>query len=244
MTDVELPNPFTFSNQRQVNTPEDWPDRRKELLGLILELEYGALPEKPDWTHGEVLYAHTLESLLGARQWFVRLVTGPVPAYEFYVEVISPNGTGPYPVIITGDACWRYLNDSIIHEILQRGYMVCQFNRVTIVPDDYRLEHDQGLYLKSPGSSFGALSAWASGYHRCVDYLVTLPEVDPKRIAITGHSRGGKTALLAGATDERIALTAPNNSGCGGAGCYRWQGDGAEKLGDIYALPRTGFQPI
>ncbi len=57
--------------------------------------------------------------------------------------------------------------------------------------------------------------------------------VDKARIAVVGHSRGGKASLLAGATDERIALTSANDSGCGGAGCYRQQGSGAETLADI-----------
>jgi hypothetical protein len=63
--------------------------------------------------------------------------------------------------------------------------------------------------------------------------MSTLDVVDKKHIAVTGHSRGGKTALLSGATDERIALTAPNNSGCGGAGCYRLQADGSEDIAAI-----------
>jgi hypothetical protein len=242
-TNAQLPNPFIFLNQEQVQSKENWPLRRKELLGQILELEYGPLPPRPEWTRGEVLYSHFLEKIHGARNWFVRLLTGPYPAYEFYIELLTPNGTGPFPMVISGDACWRYLNDDIQMETIQRGYGLCTFNRVTLVPDDYRMERDQGLYLKCQDKDFGALSAWAWGYHRVVDYLVSLPEVDPERIAVTGHSRGGKTALLAGATDERIALTAPNNSGCGGAGCFRWQGEGAEKLKDILSLAPNWFSP-
>jgi hypothetical protein len=57
---------------------------------------------------------------------------------------------------------------------------------------------------------------------RVIDYLMTLDEVDKKKIVVTGHSRGGKTALLIGALDERVALTAPNATGGGGTQCWRF----------------------
>jgi endo-1,4-beta-xylanase len=69
------------------------------------------------------------------------------------------------------------------------------------------------------------------------------PDVDPTRFIATGHSRGGKTALLAGATDERIALTAPNNSGCGGAGCLRYVAEGDEHLSRLLEIMPRWFSP-
>jgi hypothetical protein len=72
-----------------------------------------------------------------------------------------------------------------------------------------------------PDEDWATLAVWAWGAMRVVDYLETRKEVDRKHIAINGHSRGGKVALLAGALDERFSLVAPNGSGCGGAGSYR-----------------------
>ena len=51
---------------------------------------------------------------------------------------------------------------------------------------------------------------------RAVDYLITDPAIDAKRIAVVGHSRNGKTAVLAAAFDPRIALVIPSQAGCGG----------------------------
>ena len=70
-------------------------------------------------------------------------------------------------------------------------------------------------------AAFGACSAWAWAVHRAVDALLSQPEVQADGIALTGHSRGGKCALLAGVTDERIAVVNPNNSGVGGASLNR-----------------------
>jgi acetyl esterase/lipase len=67
--------------------------------------------------------------------------------------------------------------------------------------------------------------------------------VDRQHIAVTGHSRGGKAALLAGALDERIALTAPNASGCGGAGCYRVLGEKSEDIAAITNRFSYWFHP-
>ena len=62
----------------------------------------------------------------------------------------------------------------------------------------------------------GTIGAWAWGLQRAVDYLVTRPDIDPRRIVVTGHSRTGKAALLAAAFDERIAMALPHQAGCGG----------------------------
>jgi uncharacterized Zn-binding protein involved in type VI secretion len=85
-------------------------------------------------------------------------------------------------------------------------------------------------------SSYASVAAWAWGVHRAVDYLVTDKKVNGKRIAIMGHSRNGKAALLAGATDERIALVIPHQSGCGGAARASGQ------QGRVGAAARAGRQ--
>lgn len=100
--------------------------------------------------------------------------------------------------------------------------IAAKFNRTEFAPDMYSMDRDSGLYSIYPEAKFGALAAWAWGYHRCVDALADMPYVDGMKIAVTGHSRGGKTALLAGATDERIAFINANASGTGGAACFRY----------------------
>ncbi len=227
----ELPNLFQFQNGDLVRTAADWQRRRRELSDLIVQLEYGGLPPAPPALQVEDLHISSpMKRFDNARYITSRITIGTARPFSFILNLHMPAGNGPFPVILTGDACWRNASDEVISEILRRGYILAQFNRVEIVPDVYRTERDSGLYLVYPEGTFGALAAWAWGYHRAIDALLTKEYVQPGQIAVVGHSRGGKTVLLAGATDERIAVVGANNSGSGGAGCYRRQGPDSETL--------------
>jgi hypothetical protein len=135
------------------------------------------------------------------------------------------------------------MSDDIVRRVLDHGCALLLFNRTEMAEDlgyagvPNNKKRSGGLYDVYPGRTFGALSAWAWGYHRCVDVLHTLPFIDPQRIAVTGHSRGAKTTLLAAATDSRITLVNDNASCAGGSAAFRYVGDGGETLSIIDVFP-------
>jgi len=229
---ADLPDPFLFADGHRVTSSADWNARRAELQELILQNEYGHVPPPPKKLSAALLLSHKLKPFDAPhRQFRLTCDCGNGREISFVIDLLAPAGDGPFPVILTGDWGWHKTPDEITRRILERGYMLAEFNRCELAPDN--AEQTAELYAAYPGGDFGAVAVWAWGYHRCVDFLVTLPSVDKEKIAITGHSRGGKATLLAGATDPRIALTAPNASGCGGAGCYRFQGPSSERLENI-----------
>jgi hypothetical protein len=112
--------------------------------------------------------------------------------------------------------------------LLKRGYGVVTICYCDIAPDDAQ-EFRRGVHqLWAPDKTgelgpneCSAIGAWSWGLSRIVDYLETDPRIDQQRIVVHGHSRLGKTALWAGATDPRFKIVISNNSGEGGAAITR-----------------------
>jgi hypothetical protein len=112
-----------------------------------------------------------------------------------------------------------------IEQSVDRGYAFASFFSGDVVPDDNTLaetvlmkfsESSAERDVRGP-SDTATIMAWAWGFSQMLSYIEgNAPEIDGKRVAVVGHSRNGKTALLAAAFDERIALAIPSQAGCGG----------------------------
>jgi hypothetical protein len=124
-----------------------------------------------------------------------------------------------------------------VKTIINRGYGIAMFYYGDVDPDKNDFSDGVHPHFLKPGQKelgkhdWGAIAAWAYGVHRVVDYVVTDKDIDPKRIACVGHSRLGKTTLLAAALDERIALAIPHQAGCGGTAPSRGTvGESVERI--------------
>ena len=137
--------------------------------------------------------------------------------------------------------------------IIERGYALASFYNGDIDPDT--ADFSDGLAgeikpdLKFASDDPGTIACWAWGFSRVIDALDRSEKmladsgsrIDLKKIAVVGHSRCGKTALLAAAMDERIALAIPTQAGCGGTAPSRFlRGEKPEKVESIKRI-NTSF---
>ena len=125
-----------------------------------------------------------------------------------------------------------------IEAILGKGYAVAVFYSGEVIPDNPKVRGglaDIATPKSDDPAATGTVMAWAWGTHRMIDFLVTLPEIDAKKIAVVGHSRLGKATIVAAAFDDRVALAIPHQAGCGGTAPDRRTNPKSEPLARINA---------
>jgi len=124
-----------------------------------------------------------------------------------------------------------------LEQSVERGYAVATFYCGDVEPDTTNAVGGVRETILQPKSSdeWGTIAAWAWGMQRAVDYLVTDSGIDKNHIAVVGHSRLGKAAMLAGAFDDRVAMVIPLQAGCGGTAPSRGTvGESVERINTAF----------
>lgn len=231
-----LPELLATRSGKKVTRAEDWWNlRRPEVLELCTSEIYGRVPDTPYEQSFEVLRED--RNALGGAATLKRVgitIRSGGNSLAINLTLYTPNrAVNRVPVFLLIDQRRPPIADPTLvktefwsaEEILARGYGAAIFCNHDVDPDNFD-DFKNGIHrLLDRGErapdAWATIAAWAWGASRCLDYLVTDRHVAPDKVAIVGHSRGGKTALWAGATDPRFALVVSNDSGCTGAALSR-----------------------
>ncbi len=202
--------------EQPVRTQADWAKRRADIL-VGLYASTGELPDRR--ALGPVRYT-VVEGSRAEGPGFTReklMIDADdgdrIPAWLLRPTHTPPGTRGP-AVIALHQTHFRFGKDEIIglagspnlayaRELAQRGFVV-------IAPEFPTLGEYKYDFAKDRYPSGTLKGMW--NHMRCVDLLVELPDVDPKRIAAIGHSLGGHNAIWFSVVDERIRVVV---SSCG-----------------------------
>lgn len=231
-----LPDPLLTPDGQRITTPTEWEKNRPILLQLFREHIYGVRPATPFEVNYKEVGRRENAFGIGATARQVRAtITARGRTHSFDFVLVVPPSDKPVPLVVHINNRYLIPLDKAVdgqdpfwpvEKIVRRGYATACFHTSDVDPDD-PTGYARGIRAllddpeSDPETRWGALSAWAWGASRVLDYALQQPEIDPARTAVSGHSRGGKTALWAAAEDTRFRLAYSNNSGCGGAALSR-----------------------
>lgn len=237
---------------RLVNNSSAWEkQRRPEIIGLFEENVYGRTPKKFDSVRYRVTndVPRAMEGRAHLKEVAITLwnkgksVTVPVVLF-------TPNNRKkPVPVFLLINNRPKRNTDPTravkstfwpAEMVIDSGYAIAAFNINDAAPDK-KDTYQHGVLdqlfpemLQKP-DGMKAIGTWAWTASRVLDYFETNPDINAKKVAVVGHSRGGKTALWAGAQDTRFAMVVSSCSGSSGASLAR------RKYGETVSLINKQF---
>lgn len=236
----KLPDPLRFKNGKKVTKANEWWVRRKEIMEDFDREIYGRVPANtPAVTWKIIASADTVFDGIKAVQ---QKLTGHVdntifPAVNVDIQltlVLPLEVKNKVPVVMEftwgnfrrpGDTAKSFAPQWQV-DCLKRGWAFALLTPTSIQADNGAglTQGIIGLVNKGARRSpeeWGSLRAWTWGASRVLDYFEKRQEIDAKNVAIAGHSRYGKAALVTMAYDNRFAICYSSSSGEGGASLYR-----------------------
>lgn len=216
---------------------------REEMLHILQKEEYGFLPPLPS----DINFTVDENILPGfcAGKAILNKITATCTInskkFSFPFHLTIPNNKNkkhPFFVFINfrADNPDRYMPTE---EIIDNGFAIFSlyYEDVTTDNNDFTNGLAGVLYenKEREDSDPGKIAMWAWALMRIMDYASNLGDVlDLNCSIVCGHSRLGKTALLAGALDERFKFVYSNDSGCSGAAITR--NKQGEQIKDIFRV--------
>jgi hypothetical protein len=238
-----LPDPLTLNNGKKVTTAKEWwQQRRPEIVELFDREIYGRVPQNLPKVKWEV--AGSTAATIGDVQVVTKELVGhvdnsayPQVTVDIQVTLTTPaNAAGPVPVmlLIGGGAPpagragppVAAAGPSAHQLILAKGWGYASLSASSIQADNGGGLPQGIIGLVNKGQprkvdDWGTLRAWAWGASRALDYFETDKSVDAKHVGLEGHSRWGKTAVVAMAYDPRFAIVYNSSSGEAGTKLHR-----------------------
>jgi hypothetical protein len=243
-----LPEALVLAGGQPVNLAATWwRQRRPEILEAFRSEVYGRIPAgtpRINWqvtattdsggTRTKTIIGQIDNSAYPSASPVLKLTltlpahpTGRVPV----VVVVAP-GAGPPPRPLPGPSVAKGQAPGVslpplVDQVLARGWGLARFYTDSLQPDSGSGLTRGIIGLMSRGQprarpdDWGVVAAWVWGLSRAIDYFETDPDVDARRLGVEGHSRWGKTALWAAASDQRWAIVYASCSGEGGAKLFR-----------------------
>jgi len=216
-----LPDPLVIDEGGKnipVSTMEQWKQKREQMTRDAQHWITGTVPPPPGNVISEVVEEKKTGPLT---ERTILLKFGPEHKAQLHVNLLMPEGEGPFPVFICP---WKIDRYDWVQAAVRRGYIGCRF---TATDPKYGYPDDSEAYEEIwwPDYDFSTIMRWGWAASRAIDYLYTLDFVNKEQIALTGLSRNGKMALWAAAYDERIKAVVPISGGTGGEDPFRYTAD-------------------
>ncbi len=221
---------------------------KEEMLDILQREEYGYLPPKPD----SISYRaekDVIENFCAGKANLNKVyidVSLNEKHFEIPFYTVIPKGKDKVPFFVfisfSEDVNNKYCP---VEEIIDNGFALMHMCYNDVTKDDGDFTDGLASVIFKDGkrdeTAPGKIALWAWAAQRVLDYAYTIPNLNHQTAMVCGHSRLGKTALLAGATDERFKFVFSNDSGCSGAAISR--GKCGEHIKDIIERFDYWFSP-